>query len=152
MFLLVASLMFGSLTPETTYSLIAQAMDAQTRAYAPYSKYKVGAAVVTHKGKVYTGCNVENASYGLTICAERVAVFKAVSENGGMIDGIAIVTLDGGFPCGACLQVLSEFNPTMYVIIANKDGIIKSSNRIDYYFPKPFSSEKLQIKNDSDSE
>ena len=115
--------------------LIEEAFKARTMAYAPYSKYMVGAALIVPSGKIYTGCNVENASYGLSNCAERTAVFKAVSEGQRHIDAIAIVggtleTLDStvigkeeeyAYPCGACRQVLSEFLPEsgdMAVIVA----------------------------------
>ncbi len=117
--------------------LIEEAAKARNMAYAPYSKYLVGAALVVPSGRIYTGCNVENASYGLSNCAERTAIFKAVSEGQRHIDAIAIVggplipeETDGAFkpsgeyayPCGACRQVLSEFLPEsgdIYIIVAN---------------------------------
>ncbi len=89
--------------------LVARALAAREHAYAPYSKYPVGAAVLATSGRIYTGCNVENASYGLCICAERVATVKAVSEGDTLFRAIAIATADGGMPCGACRQFLSEF-------------------------------------------
>ncbi|MCS6830463.1 MAG: cytidine deaminase [Armatimonadota bacterium] len=89
--------------------LLAAAREARHHAYAPYSGYTVGAAVYTENGRIFTGANVENASYGLTICAERVAVFRAVSEGVRRIEAMAVVTRDGGTPCGACRQVLAEF-------------------------------------------
>ena len=93
----------------TDQELISQAAQAREHAYAPYSRYAVGAALLTRSGRVYTGCNVENASYSLTLCAERVALFKAVSEGEREFQAIAIVTSNGGSPCGACRQVLAEF-------------------------------------------
>jgi cytidine deaminase len=102
--------------------LIAQASEARKRAYAPYSHYKVGAALLGKSGQVYLGCNVENASYGHTICAERTAVLKAVSDGEMEFEAIAIVTRNGGSPCGACRQVLVEFAPDLIVYIANKKG------------------------------
>ena len=117
--------------------LIEEAAKARNMAYAPYSKYLVGAALVVPSGRIYTGCNVENASYGLTNCAERTAIFKAVSEGQRHIDAIAIVggplipeetegafkpSGEYAFPCGACRQVLSEFLPEsgdIYIIVAN---------------------------------
>lgn len=119
--------------------LIEEAIKARNMAYAPYSKYLVGAALVVPSGKIYTGCNVENASFGLTNCAERTAVFKAVSEGQRHIDAIAIVggpLMEGdadsddsfiskekyAYPCGACRQVLSEFLPEsgdISIIVAN---------------------------------
>ncbi len=89
--------------------LLAAAREARHHAYAPYSGYAVGAAVRCEDGRIFAGANVENASYGLTICAERAAVFRAVNEGARRIEAIAVVTRDGGTPCGACRQVLSEF-------------------------------------------
>jgi cytidine deaminase len=103
-------------------SLIAKAMKAREQAYAPYSHFTVGAALLGKSGRVYTGCNVENASYGLSICAERAAVFKAVSEGERDFKAIAVVTEKGVTPCGACRQVLMEFGEDMQVIVANESG------------------------------
>ncbi|MCS6949892.1 MAG: cytidine deaminase [bacterium] len=89
--------------------LLAAAREARRRAYAPYSGYAVGAAVCDEDGRIFSGANVENASYGLTVCAERVALFRAVSEGARRIVAVAVVTRDGGTPCGACRQVLAEF-------------------------------------------
>ncbi len=91
-------------------------------AYAPYSGYRVGAALVGTSGLVYSGCNVENASLGLTLCAERSAVVKAVSEGENDFAAIVVVTQDGASPCGACRQVLAEFNPDMDVYMATPAG------------------------------
>lgn len=99
--------------------LLAAATAAQHRAHAPYSKFRVGAALLTSSGKVYTGCNVENASYGLTICAERTAVFNAVSEGHRKFKAIAVVAPSAALsPCGACRQVLAEFGE-MVVLCAD---------------------------------
>ena len=96
--------------------LIAAAKIAQRRAHAPYSKFRVGAALLTKSGKVYTGVNVENASYGLTICAERVAITKAVSEGHRQFKAIAVVAPSTNLsPCGACRQVLAEFGEMVVV-------------------------------------
>jgi cytidine deaminase len=94
------------------------------RAYAPYSRYKVGAAIRTRRNKIHGGANVENASYGLTVCAERAAVFTAVSAGDRELDAIAIVVAgdDLPSPCGACRQVLHEFSPAMRVILATTTG------------------------------
>jgi cytidine deaminase len=102
--------------------LIDLARKARKKAYTPYSHYKVGAALLGKSGKVYTGCNVENASYGHTVCAERTAVLKAVSEGETEFEAIAVVTKNGGSPCGACRQVLSEFAPELTIYIADKNG------------------------------
>lgn len=102
--------------------LIGLAREVRARAYAPYSNFAVGAALLGASGRVYTGCNVENVSYGLTICAERVAVGKAVSEGEREFIAVAVVTQNGASPCGACRQVLSEFGPDMQVVIARAEG------------------------------
>jgi cytidine deaminase len=106
-------------TPQQFRRLLAAAKAAQRNAYAPYSKFRVGAALLTKSGKVYTGVNVENASYGLTICAERVALAKAVGEGHRKFRAIAVVAPSGKLsPCGACRQVLAEFGE-MVVICAD---------------------------------
>lgn len=89
--------------------LIQAARDARERAYAPYSQYLVGASVQGSDGNIYSGCNVENISYGLSICAERNAIFQMVAAGCRELTAVAVVTKDGGTPCGACLQVMSEF-------------------------------------------
>jgi cytidine deaminase len=89
--------------------LVREAEQVRKRAYVPYSGYPVGAAVLGKSGRIYSGCNVENASYGLTICAERAAIFKAVSEGETEFEALVVVTSNGGTPCGACRQVFFEF-------------------------------------------
>lgn len=91
--------------------LVAAACEVRQHAYAPYSRYRVGAAILTASGRVYTGVNIENASYGATVCAERVAFFKAVSEGDLPVVAVAVCTENGGSPCGPCRQVMSEFVP-----------------------------------------
>lgn len=103
-------------------NLIAEAMKAREKAHAPYSRFAVGAALLAKSGRIYTGCNVENASYGLSTCAERVAVFKAVSEGERDFEAIAIVTEKGVTPCGACRQVMMEFGDDVQVIVADEAG------------------------------
>jgi cytidine deaminase len=102
--------------------LIACAAVSRERAYAPYSKFKVGAALLGESGRIYSGCNVENAAYGPSMCAERTAVFKAVSEGERDFEAIAVVTENGVSPCGTCRQVMIEFAPEMTVIIADTQG------------------------------
>ena len=102
--------------------LIAQAIQARQQAYAPYSHYLVGAAVLTKSGEVSTGCNVENASYGATICAERVALTRAIAERKRDFVAIAVATRDGGTPCGICRQVMAELGLEMTVYIADENG------------------------------
>lgn len=99
---------------------IAQA--ARASAYAPYSGFAVGAALLSRSGRVYAGCNLENASYGLTTCAERNALAAAVANGDRVFDAVVVLTENGVTPCGACRQVLAEFNPTMLVIVADIAG------------------------------
>lgn len=102
--------------------LIIEAKKAQEKSYSPYSKFKVGAALLTKDGKVFTGCNIENAAFSPTICAERTAIAKAVSEGYRNFEKIAIVAGDeGGFPCGVCRQVIREFSENIKVIIAKSE-------------------------------
>lgn len=117
--------------------LIERASLAQREAYVPYSKFKVGAAILTEDGEIYSGCNVENSSYGLTICAERVAVFKAVSEGKRKFNSVVVFSDRLVIPCGACLQVLAEFSPGMEVYLASSQGKVKKYNLRDL-LPKPF--------------
>ncbi len=112
---------------EQDLELIALARQIRANAYAPHSNYGVGSAVRTASGRLYGGVNIENDSYGLTICAERVAVFRAVSEGEREIVAVAVVTPDGGTPCGACRQVLAQFapNPEQCVVwVATPDYIV----------------------------
>ena len=107
--------------------LVEKAREAMKYAFAPYSNFKVGAALLTESGNIYIGCNIENISFGATNCAERTAVFKAVSEGEKAFKAIAIVSSSGKFtpPCGICRQVLSEFSEDMDIILADKDNNIK---------------------------
>lgn len=102
--------------------LVTAALDARRRAYAPYSKFLVGAALETASGKVFTGCNVENGSYGLTICAERTAATSAVAAGEREFKRIALALSGAGTPCGACRQFLAEFNPALPITIVDADA------------------------------
>jgi len=104
--------------------LVKKAIEARKKAYAPYSKFKVGAALEAANGRIYTGCNVENSSYGITVCAERVALFRAVSEGVTKFKRIAIVadTKNPCPPCGICRQALYEFAQNLEVVMANTKG------------------------------
>jgi cytidine deaminase len=105
--------------------LINAARQARENAYAPYSNFPVGAALLARSGRIYTGCNVENAAYPLTTCAERTAVAKAISEGEREFQAIAVVTATGATPCGACRQILREFsgpNGDLRVIVADTEG------------------------------
>jgi len=124
--------------------LLAAARSAREHAVAPFSKFRVGAAVRTKSGRIYSGCNVENASYGLTICAERVAIFKALSEGERGFDAIAVVTDTEKLtpPCGACRQILWEFCGDSEVILGNLKGKVEQ-HRMAALFPRPFDSSNL---------
>ena len=124
--------------------LLAAARSAREHAVAPYSKFRVGAAVRAKSGRIYSGCNVENASYGLTICAERVAIFKALSEGERGFDAIAVVTDTEKLtpPCGACRQILWEFCGDSEVILGNLKGKVEQ-HRMAALFPRPFDSSNL---------
>jgi len=124
-------------------ALIAKAMGAREKAHAPYSNFAVGAALLAKSGRVYTGCNVENASYGLSICAERTAVFKAVSEGERDFEAIAVVTENGVTPCGACRQVLMEFGEDIQVIVADETGRYRVFG-LQELLPEAFNSEDLE--------
>ena len=126
------------LTDEAKQRIVQAAAQALDKAYAPYSHYPVGAALITQEGKIYTGVNVENAAYPSSMCAERVAVFKAVSEGEYDFNGIAVVTPNGGSPCGSCRQVLSEFNLDMEVIIADDHGNIHTETTVRGLLPGSF--------------
>src|SRR5256885_4981053 len=104
--------------------LVEAATTARRSAYAPYSQFSVGAALITKAGKIYTGCNVENISLGLTICAERSAIATAIAQGSRDFAAIAVVTegKNPAIPCGACRQVLAEFNPSMKILTSTIDG------------------------------
>lgn len=106
---------------EQRKQLIEASLAARQRAYAPYSEFSVGAAVLTEDGQIFSGCNVENASYGLTICAERAAVFRAVGAGSRKLVAVAVAAEKGASPCGACRQVLAEFAEDMPVFLIDTD-------------------------------
>ncbi len=127
------------------HRVVNAARRARKNAYAPYSRYPVGAAVLTKSGKVYTGCNVENAAYPSGLCAERVAIFKAVSEGERELAAIAVVTKNSGSPCGACRQVFSEFARSDAVyIVANIRGDSYKTFALAELLPERFGAEKLK--------
>src|ERR1700726_969101 len=125
-------------------ALILAAKQARENAHAPFWDFRVGAAVRANSGRTYTGCNIENASYGLTCCAERVAIFKAVSEGERGFDAIAVVSDTDALtsPCGACRQLLWEFCGDIPVILSNLKGKTETIQMRDL-FPKPFDSSSL---------
>ena len=124
--------------------LIDRALEARENAHAPFSHFKVGAAIEDEKGRVFTGCNVENATYGLTMCAERVAVFKAVSEGARKFSRI-VVAADTSVltpPCGACRQILWEFCGDVELTLVNLQGK-RETMRLAELFPRPFDASFL---------
>ena len=112
-------------TSELDLQLVQMAKDAMKNSYSPYSKFPVGAALHCRDGRIFTGCNIENVSFGLTNCAERTAVFKAISEGADDFDIIAIAANQIPWPCGACRQVLAEFAPNLRILLVHDDQIIE---------------------------
>ncbi len=134
------------MTESTEADLIALARRARERAYAPYSNFAVGAALLGRSGRVFTGCNVENAAYPLCTCAERAAVVKAVSEGEREFVAIAVVTSTGATPCGACRQILREFGGPegdLRVIVADLEGHVRTFT-VAELLPSGFTSAQLQ--------
>ena len=125
-------------------SLIAAAGAARKKAYSPYSGVKIGAAVLTKGGKIFAGCNVENASYGLSCCAERTAIFSAVAAGHRGIRSMAVVGKSDEFtrPCGACRQVMVEFNPRMRVLRRGDDGFSEDTDA-EHLLPSHFNPAEL---------
>lgn len=125
-------------------ALIQAALEVRDRAHAPYSKFRVGAAIEDVNGNIYTGCNIENATYGLTICAERVALFKAISEGAAKLTRIAVVADTDTLtpPCGACRQLLWEFCGDAELILGNLAGQQESMS-LKEIFPRPFDASFL---------
>jgi cytidine deaminase len=122
--------------------LFQNAVEARELAYAPYSNYQVGAALLTAEGKIYKGCNIESASYTPSICAERTAIFKAVSEGEREFAAIAVATINGGAPCGVCRQVMREFAPHLIVIVGDISGTYEVLTLPDL-LPHSFGPENL---------
>lgn len=126
------------LAPVTVERLVEAALRARTNAYAPYSRFHVGAAVLAEDGRVFAGCNVENSSFGLTVCAERNAVAAAVVAGARPVAVAVLTDRDHVPPCGACRQVLAEFAPSMPVITAAPDGTDVRVARLDALLPGAF--------------
>lgn len=127
----------------TDEDLIAKALEVRGNSYSPYSNFAVSAALLTVAGKVFTGVNVENASYGLTICAERVAIATAVAAGEKEFQTIAVVVKGGGSPCGACRQVLNEFAPDLRVLMADEDGKLVKTSTLGELLPDAFGPHSL---------
>ena len=122
--------------------LIQKAIEMRSQALAPYSNYKVGAAILTESGKIFGGCNIENSSYSLTICAERVALFKAVSEGETKFKALSVSTNNAGMPCGACRQVIWDICGNIPILICNDNKLITKTESIRL-LPMPFDATKL---------
>src|SRR5512134_1255703 len=131
------------ITKQEKQSFIDLANTARQRAYVPYSNYPVGSVVRTKSGRLYTGVNVENAAYPQTMCAERVAIFKAVSEGEKEFDVIAVATDNGGSPCGGCRQVMAEFGLDTIVLLADGTGRLIKETTVKELLPEAFTPDRL---------
>ena len=134
------------LTDEQKNKMIKSALQSREHAYAPYSGYAVGAALLTRTGEIFTGVNVENAAYPTGTCAERVAVFKAVSEGEKDFEAIAVASSNGGTPCGACRQVLAEFGLDIKVLIVDGEGKSVQDTTVGELLPGAFTPQDLPPK------
>jgi len=134
-----------TITRQDAKFLIDLANEARRRAYAPYSNYQVGAALRTRNGRIFTGVNVENAAYPTTMCAERIAIYKAISEGEREFDVIAVVTPNGGSPCGGCRQVMAEFGLDTIVLIGNSEGDLLEQTTVNGLLPGAFTPDHLKI-------
>ena len=132
-----------TLSSDQRQELIEAALAVRKWAYAPYSHYAVGAALLTSSGKIYEGVNVENAAYPSGICAERAAVFKAVSEGEREFSAIVVATSNGGTPCGACRQVLAEFGLETSVLIVDQQGVVVQETSVKELLPGAFTPSSL---------
>ena len=131
------------LTQQEKQALIDLANTARQRAYVPYSHYPVGSSLRTKTGRIYTGVNVENAAYPQTMCAERIAIFKAVSDGEKDFEVITVVTDNGGSPCGGCRQVMAEFGLDTIVLMANGNGEIIKEMTVRELLPEAFTPDHL---------
>ena len=134
------------LTDEQKKRMIISALESREKAYAPYSGYAVGAALLTKNGEIFTGVNIENAAYPTGTCAERVAVFKAVSEGEREFEAIVVASSNGGTPCGSCRQVLSEFGLDTGIIIVDGEGNSVQETTVGEILPDAFTSKDLPKK------
>lgn len=134
-----------TLTQHEKQSLVDLANAARQRAYVPYSKYAVGSSLRTKSGRIFTGVNIENAAYPQTMCAERVAIFKAVSEGEKDFEVITVVTDNGGSPCGGCRQVMAEFGLDTTVLLADGSGQILKETTVRELLPEAFTPQQLKL-------
>ena len=133
------------LNNEMKQKLIDASLQARKRAYAPYSRYFVGAALLSESGKIFEGLNIENASYGATVCAERVAIFNAVSTGEKKFVAMAVAGEGGGPPCGICRQVLAEFGLDIVLLLVDEDGNLVTETTVRAVLPDAFTPDKLGI-------
>ncbi len=133
----------GSIAPASSRRLLRAAERARRKAYAPYSRFPVGAAVLAADGSIYAGCNVENASYGLTLCAERVAIHSAVTGGRRRLVAVAVVGAPGITPCGACRQVMDEFG--VQTVILTSPGTSPTAVPLRSLLPRPFRRKSLTV-------
>jgi cytidine deaminase len=133
-----------TLTDEKRQEIIEKALKVRLNAYAPYSNYPVGAALLTTSGKIFTGANVENAAYPDSICAERSAIFSAVSAGERDFEAIAVATRNGGTPCGSCRQVMSEFGLDIKVLLIDEEGNLVQQNSVRDLLPGAFLPQDLE--------
>ena len=132
------------LSTEKKQELAKLAAEMRERSYSPYSHYAVGAALLTKSGKIHPGCNIENAAYPVTVCAERTAMFKSISEGDLDFEAIAVATEDGqGYPCGSCRQVMAEFSLEMTVILADAAGNVTKEISVSDLLPGAFTPIRL---------
>ena len=134
-----------TLSDDMKDKIMRSAAEVRLKAYAPYSNYQVGAALLTRTGEIFVGANVENAAYPVTICAERAAVFSAVSAGKREFVAIAVATQNGGTPCGSCRQVLSEFGLDIEVLLVDSDGNFLQQNTVRELLPGAFQSKDLEL-------
>lgn len=132
-----------TISEEQKQTLLQTAISVRRWAYVPYSHYAVGAAVLTRSGKIYDGVNIESAAFPTTVCAERVAMFKAVSEGEREFEAIAVVTDNAGSPCGSCRQVMAEFGLDMLVFIADSEGVVRLETTVAELLPGAFTPKDL---------
>ncbi len=132
------------LTQQEKQTLVDLANTARQRAYVPYSNYPVGSSLRTRSGRIFTGVNVENAAYPQTMCAERVAIYKAVSEGERDFEVITVVTDNGGSPCGGCRQVMAEFGLDTIVLLADGSGKIIKETTVKELLPEAFTPDHLK--------
>ena len=126
-------------------ALIEAARQARNFAYAPYSHYRVGAAILTASGKIFGGCNIENAAFSPTLCAERVALVKAISEGSYDLVACVVITENGGSPCGTCRQTLFEFAPNLQILVANSNGDVLYERVLSELLPEGFGPDSLTM-------